>query len=516
MSNKNNSITTLSSTANEIITSKRLVDKFGPEVINYFSGSKLNRLSFLRTNYDFLNLALKHKSTRFIIFRDRKPAVKYIKDNESTSDLKKYENQKKGKLQFFNYETVKTIIGDPFIKDEEVMIKEWDSSIYKPILVFMGIDEEVKDKELSISYKNEKANIDYIGRAYFALDISDVSKGEIIEEVSDVPIKDSSIEVIEKKNSELENHSEDFEFSYDYKLQFDNGKQIDEEISKLLENFNGNGIEFSPVGYQNLLLDQNDAALFSHGIIYIDWNTRNKFCSGCGSRQMSINGGNKLICPSTDQAKTFLTIKDEKIGLVKIPRRKPGKDCPTRGVLTNTHFPRTDVVIIVATINSTGDKLLLARNKRFPKKFKLYSCVAGFIEPGESIEDATRREIWEETGVVASKVVIHSTQPWPFPANLMLGCIAQTDGSNDGKEEILLEHDTELLDAKWFDFDVVKKALLISKNATDSNFKLSKELIDEKKEIDGILSIPPPNAIAHTLIDAVVNRQFHFTKGVKL
>ena len=89
-----------------------------------------------------------------------------------------------------------------------------------------------------------------------------------------------------------------------------------------------------------------------------------------------------------------------------------------------------------------GDRCLLGRQPRFPKN--MYSALAGFVEPGESIEEAVRREIHEESGLVCDEVTYVATQPWPFPASLMIGCFARAKTT-----EILMDHD-ELEDARWF------------------------------------------------------------------
>lgn len=128
----------------------------------------------------------------------------------------------------------------------------------------------------------------------------------------------------------------------------------------------------------------------------LDWNSRNPFCAQCGSKTLSVNAGGKRTCPPTDLAGGSLT------------NRGP---CASRQGVSNICFPRTDPTIIVAVVSADGSKILLGRNKRFPPHW--YSTLAGFLEPGESIEEAVRREVWEESGVKLSRVVIHSSQPWP-------------------------------------------------------------------------------------------------------
>ena len=110
----------------------------------------------------------------------------------------------------------------------------------------------------------------------------------------------------------------------------------------------------------------------------------------------------------------------------------------------------------MAIVNSTGDKVLLGRKRRWPEH--MFSCLAGFLEPGESIEDAVRREAWEESGVRVGRVVVHSSQPWPYPASLMIGCVGQALSASRA-EEIHLGHDPELHEAGWYTIAFVRKML---------------------------------------------------------
>lgn len=120
----------------------------------------------------------------------------------------------------------------------------------------------------------------------------------------------------------------------------------------------------------------------------------------------------------------------------------------------NPKFPRTDPTVIMAIVNHAGDKVLLGRQRRWPDHF--FSCLAGFCEPAESVEEAVRREAWEESGVRVGRVVVHSSQPWPYPASLMLGCIGEA--LPDG-EDINLGHDPELHQADWYPISFVREML---------------------------------------------------------
>jgi NAD+ diphosphatase len=210
----------------------------------------------------------------------------------------------------------------------------------------------------------------------------------------------------------------------------------------------------------------------------LDWNTRNPYCAACGYPTLSINGGFKRTCPPKDIAPA-----------VQSPERPP---CATRVGISNLCFPRTDPTVIMAVVSADGQRMLLGRQKRWPPHW--YSTLAGFLEPAESVEEAVRREVWEESGVHLGRVVIHSTQPWPYPANLMIGAIGQ---AIPGGENIHLGHDAELEDAKWFTADELREALRVGTSG------LGEDPGPEYKE--GGLRLPPATAIAHQLITAVAN-----------
>ncbi|KAI5459856.1 NUDIX hydrolase domain-like protein [Mariannaea sp. PMI_226] len=220
------------------------------------------------------------------------------------------------------------------------------------------------------------------------------------------------------------------------------------------------------------------AAMYAQARSMIDWNLRSPFCAGCGNPNLSVHAGYKRVCPPTDK----------KGGSEPESRG----DCPTRYGISNICFPRTDPTMIAAVLSQDGQRILLGRQKRWPPYW--YSTLAGFLEPGESIEEAVRREVWEESGIRVGRVVIHSSQPWPFPSSLMLGAIAQVlPGSS---EEVNL-NDGELETAKWFTIDEVKQALTYGTSAmhepTPEGWK------------EGDLRIPPVQAIANRLLTAVVD-----------
>jgi NAD+ diphosphatase len=168
----------------------------------------------------------------------------------------------------------------------------------------------------------------------------------------------------------------------------------------------------------------------------VNWHQRHGYCANCGSRTAMREGGWKRDCPN----------------------------CKAE------HFPRTDPVVIMLV--TSGDKVVLGRQKHFPPG--MYSCLAGFVEVAETIEDAVRREIFEESGVRCTDVRYYMTQPWPYPSSLMIGCTARATTG-----DIVVDR-TELEDARWFD----------RREAT---------LMIKREHPDGLAG-PHPFAIAHHLL----------------
>jgi NAD+ diphosphatase len=154
------------------------------------------------------------------------------------------------------------------------------------------------------------------------------------------------------------------------------------------------------------LLPAGEASILAHARGLLHWRSRTRFCSVCGAPCEPTGGGHVMHCTG----------------------------CGT------DHFPRTDPAVIMLV--TRGDSILLGHASRFPTA--MYSTLAGFVEPGESLEEAVAREVYEETGIRVGHVAYHSSQPWPFPASLMLGFYAE------GLTEEITLHDAELADARWF------------------------------------------------------------------
>ncbi len=166
------------------------------------------------------------------------------------------------------------------------------------------------------------------------------------------------------------------------------------------------------------LLDRWDAALLAYAKAMTHWHHRHRFCGDCGSPTRSAQGGHLRVC--TDPA------------------------CGQH------HFPRTDPAIIVLV--ASGERCLLGRQATWREG--VYATIAGFVEPGESLEAAVAREVWEETGVPIEWARYHSSQPWPFPTSLMLGFTAQATS------DAIQLNDGELEDARWFSREEIADAAL--------------------------------------------------------
>ncbi|TNE36292.1 MAG: NAD(+) diphosphatase [Alphaproteobacteria bacterium] len=209
--------------------------------------------------------------------------------------------------------------------------------------------------------------------------------------------------------------------------------------------------EFMEMRAAGTVLPGGDAAILAQAKAMIDWHARHGFCAVCGAPTHIQEAGYKRVCPS----------------------------CQAE------HFPRTDPVVIM--LATDGERALLGNGKGWPPK--MFSTLAGFVEPGESIEEAVAREVFEETGIKVAEVSYHSTQPWPFPSSLMIGCIAQASTT-----DITIDPN-ELAQAVWFDRDVVRDAV----KAAEAGAGLG---LNRRGPREAPLWVPPPMAISHQLIKA--------------
>ena len=179
-----------------------------------------------------------------------------------------------------------------------------------------------------------------------------------------------------------------------------------------------------------------EAALGAYAASLVSWHRRHRFCANCGAPSEPCDGGHQ-------------------------------RDCPSCGV---SHFPRTDPVVIVR-VTDGGDRLLLGRQARWPPG--RFSVLAGFVEPGETLEEAVRREVLEESGVEVADAAYLGSQPWPFPSSLMIGFNARATGGEPRPR------DGELAEVRWFDRAEVEAAAAGS----------------------GAIALSPPYSISRRLID---------------
>lgn len=181
-------------------------------------------------------------------------------------------------------------------------------------------------------------------------------------------------------------------------------------------------------------LPAEDASILAHARGLMHWRVKHRFCGVCGAACAPQSAGNVMACTG----------------------------CGTQ------HFPRTDPAVIMLV--TRGERALLGHSQRFPRA-TMYSTLAGFVEPGESLEEAVAREVHEETGVRVGRVDYHSSQPWPFPSSVMLGFYAEAL-----TDDIVIDP-KELRDARWFSRDDVRNRRALG------------------------FHIPPHDSIARRLID---------------
>ncbi|MGH6860076.1 MAG: NAD(+) diphosphatase [Phyllobacterium sp.] len=194
-------------------------------------------------------------------------------------------------------------------------------------------------------------------------------------------------------------------------------------------------IDYRSVYTQGLIPPDQLGAL-AQAVALLAWHDNHAFCGRCGTQTVMRDGGYRRTCPTCEAQ----------------------------------HFPRTDPVAIMMVVR--GDTCLLARGAHFAPG--MYSCLAGFIEPGETIENAVRRETLEETNLPVGRVLYHASQPWPFPYSLMIGCHAEALS-----DDFTLDR-AELEDGRWFSRTEVVRML-------------------GRTHPDGLMT-PPPGAIAAHLI----------------
>lgn len=193
--------------------------------------------------------------------------------------------------------------------------------------------------------------------------------------------------------------------------------------------------------YRQQMLSEELLGQFAQASSLLSWNANCRFCGKCGSPTEMQAGGYKRVCAACG----------------------------------HQFFPRTDPVVIMLTIDLERDLCLLGRSPHFPEG--MYSCLAGFVEPGETLENAVRRETHEESGIRIGRVRYHASQPWPMPHTLMIGCYAEAKNRDIHRDE------QELEDCRWF--TRAETAAMLERNTGIQS---------------GERGSPPKGAIAHQLM----------------
>jgi len=189
----------------------------------------------------------------------------------------------------------------------------------------------------------------------------------------------------------------------------------DDPIPLLPDETTGGPVSFTDLRQVAGLLPPGEASVLAHARGLMHWRTKHRFCGVCGAGCEARSAGHVMVCTG----------------------------CGAQ------HFPRTDPAVIMLVVR--GERCLLGHSHRFPN-VTMYSTLAGFVEPGESLEEAVRREVLEEAGIEVGQVRYHSSQPWPFPSSIMLGFHAE-----GLTEEIRIDAE-ELRDARWFSRDELRNA----------------------------------------------------------
>lgn len=441
---------------------------------NFYAGSRLNRLSWLRTESDFLNAALTSPETRFILLQNLNPLTHKHGDQDgylatlSWSEIEEYvigqakltghsgQKNDKGNYELFGpavYGLEPDKESPQGSDDDAKALDKTTSGVGSPSLamVFLGIDESGQTEsslpgQLAKSSDPDSNSGVPAGVPYYAVSLTYQPKHLVSEPDTTTPLNK-----LEKKL-------------------LDSGKYEFVDTRAL-----GRAGEWP----------MQDAALVAQARALVDWNERSHFCPACSRRQYSLWGGYKRSCASSltrspivkpsPFTQALLSSKDQASAGSAAHKDDGLGHCPSTTTLSNFCYPRTDPVVIMGVLSPDGERLLLGRQKKWPPNF--WSCLAGFLEPGESLEEAVRREVKEEAGVPVSSVIYHSSQSWPFPNQLMQGCfgIAQHDPNTpDGLPPLRLDLDNELEAAHWYTREEVLAVLDASKNNHFSKAELKK------------------------------------------
>ena len=197
-------------------------------------------------------------------------------------------------------------------------------------------------------------------------------------------------------------HGEQAVFAVDISTADDPVPLLPEELGKF--------VDLRSVGWG---VPRPEASVLAHARGLMHWRARHRFCGVCGGVCDARSAGHVMTCTACEAQ----------------------------------HFPRTDPAVIMLV--TRGDNALLGHSQRFPRA-NMYSTLAGFVEPGETLEEAVRREVFEESGIRVGAVQYHSSQPWPFPGNIMLGFYGE------GLSEAITIDPEEMIDVRWFSREQIR------------------------------------------------------------
>ncbi|MGH7493354.1 MAG: NAD(+) diphosphatase [bacterium] len=195
--------------------------------------------------------------------------------------------------------------------------------------------------------------------------------------------------------------------------------------------------EFGDLKARAALLPAREAAVLAYARAMLHWQRTHRFCGACGTRTHSFSGGHMRQCASSACGRQL--------------------------------FPRTDPAIIVLVTH--GARTLLARQAKWPER--VFSTLAGFVEPGETLEAAVMREVWEEAGVRLFRIHYHSSQPWPFPASIMLGFHAQALSMD------LRLNSAEISEAAWWTRAELRAAVQLHQIKLPTEVSIARRLIQD-------------------------------------
>lgn len=272
---------------------------------------------------------------------------------------------------------------------------------------------------------------------------------------------------------------------------------------KLKEYIDSEFIQNGDCKYSNGMFDaisfnNDESTAYAYAKMFLDFTQKNNFCPSCGGHVVATNLGSRLYC------------------LNDSPYEEMSGSCKVNYTSNNLQFPRTDPVVIIALYDESGRILLGSNTKRHPPKVTkvanpetgieethsttMYTCFAGFMEPGETIEHACVREVYEETGlhVYEQDIRIVESQPWPFPANLMVGCIGMVKGRQRDDSQINIDLDKELDDVRWFSGEEVS-------NVLDGGVSSSALPAPKEEGTVALWNTPPAESVAGRILRRAVD-----------